>query len=143
LTKHLLVDYRRGEAHYMKFLGDGDWAQNNFNWQWAAGSGCDAQPWFRIFNPVKQGKTFDPKGDYVRRWVPELAEMPAEFIHEPWTAPESALRRARVTLGKTYPRPVVDHAFGRDRFLAVAREYLGRARVGPGSSRAPGDTTDR
>jgi deoxyribodipyrimidine photo-lyase len=124
LTKHLVVDYRRGEAHYMKFLTDGDWAQNNFNWQWAAGSGCDAQPWFRIFNPVKQGETFDPNGDYVRRWVPELAGLAAKHIHEPWKAPASVLESAKIELGRTYPRPVVDHAFARDRFLALAREHL-------------------
>jgi deoxyribodipyrimidine photo-lyase len=128
LTKHLVVDYRRGEEHYQKFLTDGDWAQNNFNWQWCAGSGCDAQPWFRIFNPTAQGKKFDPNGDYVRRWVPELRGMPAEHVHEPWSAPESVLRAAGVTIGRTYPRPIVDHAFARERFLAVARGHLRKRR---------------
>jgi len=127
LTKHLLIDYRRGEAHYLKYLTDGDWAQNNAGWQWSAGSGCDAQPWFRIFNPVTQGKKFDPEGDYVRRWVPELARLPARWIHEPWKASAAVLRDAGVRLGSDYPRPVVDHAEARERFLDVARGHLGGA----------------
>jgi deoxyribodipyrimidine photo-lyase len=126
LTKHLLIDYRRGEAHYLKWLTDGDWAQNNAGWQWSAGCGCDAQPYFRIFNPVTQGEKFDPDGNYVRRWVPELARMPARFIHRPWEAPEEVLKEAGVALDQDYPRPIVDHRFGRERFLAVAAEHLGR-----------------
>jgi deoxyribodipyrimidine photo-lyase len=124
LCKHLLIDYRRGEAHYMKYLTDGDWAQNNAGWQWSAGCGCDAQPYFRIFNPVTQGKRFDPEGNYVRRWVPELAKMPARHIHEPSEAPEAVLRAAGVRLEQTYPRPIVDHRFARARFLAVAAQHL-------------------
>jgi deoxyribodipyrimidine photo-lyase len=127
LTKHLLIDYRRGEAHYLKWLTDGDWASNNLGWQWVAGSGCDAQPYFRVFNPVTQGKKFDPEGNYVRRWVPELARVPAEFIHEPWKAPPPALASAGVELGRDYPRPIVDHDEARGRFLAVASSYLKRA----------------
>ncbi|MGE0547459.1 MAG: deoxyribodipyrimidine photo-lyase [Kofleriaceae bacterium] len=128
LTKHLLIEYRRGEAHYMKFLSDGDWANNNLGWQWSAGCGCDAQPYFRIFNPVTQGERFDPSGDYVRRWVPELARLPARLIHQPWTAPDDVLRAAGVELGKTYPRPIVDHQLARERFLAMAASHLrGRA----------------
>jgi len=126
LCKHLLIDYRRGEAHYMKHLTDGDWAQNNAGWQWSAGCGCDAQPYFRIFNPVTQGRKFDPEGDYVRRWVPELERMPARYIHCPWEAPDAVLRAARVRLEETYPRPVVDHRFARERFLAVAARHLKR-----------------
>ncbi len=126
LCKHLLIDYRRGEAHYMKYLTDGDWAQNNAGWQWSAGCGCDAQPYFRIFNPVTQGQKFDPEGDYVRRWVPELAKMPARYIHNPSEAPEAVLRAAGVRLDKSYPRPVVDHRFARERFLAVAAQHLKR-----------------
>jgi len=129
LTKHLLIDYRRGEAHYMKYLTDGDWAQNNAGWQWSAGCGCDAQPYFRIFNPVTQGKKFDPEGNYVRRWVPELGRMPARYIHQPWEAPDAVLRAAGVQLGETYPRPVVEHRFARERFLALAAQHLKR-RVG-------------
>jgi deoxyribodipyrimidine photo-lyase len=129
LTKHLLIDYRRGEAHYMKYLTDGDWAQNNAGWQWSAGCGCDAQPYFRIFNPVTQGKKFDPEGNYVRRWVPELGQMPARYIHHPWEAPDAVLRAAGVQLGETYPRPIVEHRFARERFLALAAQHLKR-RVG-------------
>ncbi len=124
LCKHLLIDYRRGEAHYMKHLTDGDWAQNNAGWQWSAGCGCDAQPYFRIFNPVTQGEKFDPEGDYVRRWVPELAKMPARYIHNPSEAPEAVLGAAGVRLEQNYPRPVVDHRFARERFLAVAAQHL-------------------
>jgi deoxyribodipyrimidine photo-lyase len=120
LAKHLLVDYRRGEAHYLGWLTDGDWAQNNAGWQWSAGCGCDAQPWFRIFNPVAQGARFDPEGAYVKRWVPELAACPPAFIHEPWKAPR-ALRT-----GLDYPDPIVDHASARERFLATAKGHLGR-----------------
>lgn len=127
LCKHLLLDYRRGEAHYLRYLTDGDWAQNNAGWQWSAGCGCDAQPYFRIFNPVTQGEKFDPAGDYVRRWVPALAQMPARHIHNPSAAPEAVLRAAGVTLGHTYPRPIVDHRFARERFLAVAAQHLNRS----------------
>jgi deoxyribodipyrimidine photo-lyase len=125
LTKHLLIDYRRGERHYLETLTDGDWPQNNAGWQWSAGCGSDAQPYFRIFNPVAQGDKFDPSGDYVRTWVPELAKLPQKFIHEPWRAPESVLAAADVELGRDYPAPVVDHAEARRRFLAVARAHLG------------------
>jgi deoxyribodipyrimidine photolyase len=92
LTKHRLIDYRRGQAHYMKDLTDGDRAQNNAGWQWSAGCGCDAQPYFRIFNPVTQDEKFDPEGDDVRRGVRELGRMPARDIHHPWEAPDTVLR---------------------------------------------------
>jgi deoxyribodipyrimidine photo-lyase len=124
LTKHLLIHYRYGEAHYLRYLTDGDWAQNNAGWQWSAGCGCDAQPYFRVFNPVLQGQRFDPKGDYVRLWVPELARLPARFIHRPWQAPAPVLREAGVRLDRDYPRPIVDHAEARARFLAVAQQHL-------------------
>jgi deoxyribodipyrimidine photo-lyase len=126
LAKHLLLDFRLGEAHYLQHLVDGDWAQNDLGWQWSAGCGCDAQPWFRIFHPVTQGKRHDPEGEYVRRWVPELARMPAKWIHAPWEAPDAVLAAAGVTLGSSYPRPIVDHAEARQRFLAVTKQHLGR-----------------
>ena len=139
LAKHLLLDYRLGEAHYMKYLTDGDWAQNNAGWQWSAGCGADAQPYFRVFNPILQGETWDPAGDYVRRFVPELARMPAKHIHRPAEAPDDVLRAAGVVLGRTYPRPIVEHAWARERFLAVARDHLAEARRGaPGSRRRTG-----
>jgi deoxyribodipyrimidine photo-lyase len=125
LTKHLLIHYGRGEAHYMRYLTDGDDANNNAGWQWSAGSGSDAQPYFRVFNPVTQGKKFDPDGSYVRRWVPELSALPPQHIHEPWLAPAAVLAAAGVRLGENYPRPIVDLAEGRERFLRVAREHFG------------------
>lgn len=125
LTKHLLINYRRGEAHYMKFLTDGDWAQNNAGWQWSAGCGCDAQPYFRIFNPVAQGQKFDPDGDYVRRWVPELARLPATYIHHPWETPDAVLSSAGIRLGEDYPYPIIDLRSSRIRFLEIARKHLG------------------
>lgn len=128
LTKHLGISYKRGEAHYLAYLTDGDWAQNNAGWQWSAGCGCDAQPYFRVFNPVTQGERYDPDGGYVRRWVPELKTMPAKHIHSPWLAPDDVLRAAGVRLGESYPRPVVDHAEARERFLATAKAHLGRDR---------------
>ena len=124
LTKHLLIDYRLGEAHYLKYLVDGDPAQNNLGWQWSAGCGCDAQPWFRVFNPVLQGVRFDPSGGYVRRWVPRLDRLPNRYIHRPWAAPAQVLEEAGVRLGLDYPFPVVDHTSARERFLRVARNYL-------------------
>jgi deoxyribodipyrimidine photo-lyase len=124
LAKQLLLDFRRGEAHYLEFLVDGDWANNDMGWQWSAGCGCDAQPYFRIFNPTLQGERFDPDGSYVRRWVPELARVPANYIHRPWEAPTSVLQAAGVTLGKTYPQRRVSHAAARDRFLRVAEGHL-------------------
>ena len=125
LAKHLLIDFRRGERHYYELLTDGDWANNDMGWQWSAGCGCDAQPWFRIFNPVTQGEKFDRDGDYVRAWVPELALMPAKHIHAPWLAPPSVLAAAGVRLGANYPRPIVDHAVARQRFLDTAKRHLG------------------
>lgn len=124
LTKHLLTDYRKGEQHYMRFLTDGDWAQNNLGWQWSAGCGCDAQPYFRIFNPMTQGHKFDPEGTYVRSWVPELKNMPTKFIHRPWEASAEVLEAAGVVLGETYPAPIVDHRTARQRFLFVAENHL-------------------
>jgi deoxyribodipyrimidine photo-lyase len=124
LTKHLLLDFRKGEQHYFDLLTDGDWANNDAGWQWSAGCGCDAQPWFRIFNPVTQGEKFDPLGQYVKTWVPELARLPVKWIHAPWTAPAQELTAAGIRLGATYPGPIVEHAAARARFLEIAKQHL-------------------
>ena len=127
LAKHLLLDFRKGEAHYLRWLTDGDWASNDLGWQWATGCGVDAQPWFRVLNPILQGNKFDADGAYVRRYVPELSKMPDRWIHHPWEAPPAVLAAAGVKLGTTYPSPLVDHAFARKRFLAAAQGHLGSA----------------
>ncbi|MFC4723858.1 deoxyribodipyrimidine photo-lyase [Glycocaulis abyssi] len=119
LTKHLLIDWRRGEEWFWDTLVDADLANNAASWQWVAGSGADAAPYFRIFNPVTQGEKFDESGSYVREWVPELAKLPDKYIHTPWTAPADILGRAGITLGRDYPRPIVDHTMARERALAA------------------------
>jgi deoxyribodipyrimidine photo-lyase len=123
LTKHALIDWRRGERWFWDTLVDADPASNAASWQWVAGSGADAAPYFRIFNPILQGEKFDPEGVYVRRFVPELAEMPAAFIHRPWEAPPSVLAKAGVRLGATYPEPVISHDFARRRALAAYQSF--------------------
>ncbi|HUG63480.1 MAG TPA: deoxyribodipyrimidine photo-lyase [Methylomirabilota bacterium] len=119
LVKHLLVDWRVGEAWFWDTLCDADPANNAASWQWVAGSGADAAPYFRVFNPVLQGERLDPRGEYVRRFVPELARVPDAAVHKPWTASPDFLRNFGVTLGRTYPRPIVDHDAARDRALAA------------------------
>jgi len=119
LAKDLLIDWRRGEDHFMRHLVDGDVASNNGGWQWTAGTGTDAAPYFRVFNPVSQGRRFDPEGAYVRRWVPELARVPDAHIHEPWTMPPAVQDASGCVIGRDYPAPIVDHAFARDRALAA------------------------
>lgn len=117
LAKHLFIDWREGEAWFWDTLVDADHASNAGNWQWVAGSGADAAPYFRIFSPMAQGQKFDPDGRYVRRWVPELARLPDRWLHAPWTAPPLVLDQAGVRLGRSYPSPVVDHDFARARAL--------------------------
>ncbi|MBA5776441.1 deoxyribodipyrimidine photo-lyase [Stappia sp. F7233] len=117
LIKHLLVDWRKGAEWFRDTLVDADIASNSASWQWVAGSGADAAPYFRIFNPVLQGEKFDPDGSYTRRFVPELAGLPDRYLFRPFEAPESVLAKAGVTLGKTYPSPIVDHGLARDRAL--------------------------
>jgi deoxyribodipyrimidine photo-lyase len=117
LVKDLLIDWRQGERWFFHLLGDGDVAQNVGNWQWVAGTGPDAAPYFRIFNPVTQARRFDPDGTYVRRWCPELASLPDRWIHAPWEAPTAVLAEAGVQLGRDYPEPIVDHAEARARAL--------------------------
>lgn len=126
LIKHLLVDWREGEAWFWDTLVDADPANNPASWQWVAGSGADAAPYFRIFNPVLQGEKFDPEGGYVRRFVPELAGLPAELIHAPWRAPPLSLKEAGVSLGSTYPLPIVDHVHARRRALEAYAQIAGQ-----------------
>jgi len=117
LTKDLGLDWRRGEAYFAQHLNDFDLAANNGGWQWAASSGCDAQPYFRIFNPVNQSEKFDPEGRFIRRYLPQLAKLPDKLIHAPWLARPVDLAAAGIELGKHYPRPVVDHANAREKTL--------------------------
>ncbi len=117
LVKDLLLDWREGEAWFWDTLVDADLAANAANWQWVAGCGADAAPYFRVFHPVLQGETFDAGGGYVRRFVPELAALPDAYLHKPWLAPADVLAQAGVTLGKSYPHPIVDHAKARKRAL--------------------------
>ncbi|MCG8346657.1 MAG: DNA photolyase family protein [Chloroflexales bacterium] len=117
LTKDLLIDWRWGERYFMQRLVDGDPAANNGGWQWAAGTGTDAQPYFRIFNPTSQGQKFDPDGAYVRRYVPELAQTPTKYIHEPWKMNKEQQRAGGVQIGHDYPAPIVDHTTQRQRAL--------------------------
>jgi deoxyribodipyrimidine photo-lyase len=121
LVKHLLIDWREGEAWFWDCLIDCDPANNPANWQWIAGTGADAQPFFRIFNPITQGEKFDPDGDYVRTWVPELARADRRWIHAPWRASSDELAKAGVELGRTYPKPVVEHEAARARALDALR----------------------
>ena len=119
LVKDLMIDWRQGEAHFMRQLVDGDPSANNGGWQWTAGTGTDAAPYFRIFNPIIQGKKFDPKGAFIRRWVPELERVPDDYIHEPWLMPPAMQANTGCTIGKTYPAPIVDHKEQRQLTLAM------------------------
>ena len=121
LTKDLLIDWRWGERFFMQHLLDGDPAANNGGWQWTAGTGTDAAPYFRIFNPVSQGQRHDPHGAYVRRWVPELRRVPDEYIHQPWSMPLPLQRLAGCRIGADYPAPLVDHSTARGLALAAYR----------------------
>ncbi len=125
LTKDLHMDWRHGEAHFMEHLVDGDMAANNGNWQWVSSVGTDPKPYFqRMFNPMLQQKKFDPDGEYVRRWVPELADVPDSHLVEPWTMSEGDQQMAGCVIGTDYPEPIVDHADERrvaqERYRAVS-----------------------
>ncbi len=122
LVKHLRLSWTHGAAWFWDTLVDADLASNTLGWQWSAGCGADAAPYFRVFAPVLQGVKFDPEGDYVRRWVPELARLPAEHIHAPWEAPAAVLAAAGVKLGESYPRPIVDHRTAREEALAAFKQ---------------------
>lgn len=119
LVKDLLVDWRRGERHFAGALLDFDLAANNGGWQWSASTGCDAQPYFRVFNPVAQSERFDPAGRFIRRYLPELARVPDAFVHAPWTMSAEAQRAAGCVIGRDYPAPIVDHAAQRGKALAL------------------------
>jgi len=125
LTKDLGIDWRRGEHYFARQLNDYDLAANNGGWQWAASTGCDAQPYFRIFNPITQSEKFDPEGDFIRRYLPQLAKFTAKEIHAPWLVSYARQKEAGCLIGSDYPRPIVDHAEARkktlDRFGIVKR----------------------
>lgn len=125
LIKDLLIDWRMGEQWFWDCLVDADEGNNGINWQWTAGTGPDASPFYRVFTPVGQGEKFDRGGAYVRKWCPELKKLPDAYVHKPWEAPEAVLEQAGVKLGQTYPRPIVDHAQARDRALAAYRAAKG------------------
>lgn len=124
LVKDLLLSWTEGARWFWDTLVDADLAQNTLGWQWISGCGADAAPYFRVFNPVSQGEKFDPLGKYVRQWCPELGRLPDKWLHRPWEAPPEILRHARITLGETYPEPVVSHAIARE----VALEAFARIR---------------
>jgi deoxyribodipyrimidine photo-lyase len=119
LAKDLLVDWRLGERYFAERLIDFDLASNNGGWQWAASTGCDAQPYFRIFNPVTQSRRFDAEGRFIRRYVPELAPLDATEIHAPWEVPPAIQQAKGVVVGRDYPAPIVDHAQARQAALAL------------------------
>jgi deoxyribodipyrimidine photo-lyase len=122
LMKDLLVDWRWGEKYFAAQLNDFDLAANNGNWQWAASTGCDAQPYFRIFNPVTQSEKFDAQGEFIRRWVPELASVPVKSIHAPWRMSTAEQAACGCVIGRDYPAPIVDHAVQRERALALYKK---------------------
>jgi deoxyribodipyrimidine photo-lyase len=126
LTKHLGIDWRRGEAYFAEKLNDFDLASNNGGWQWAASTGCDAQPYFRIFNPITQSQKFDPQGAFIRRYLPALQGLPDALIHAPWRASPVDLAAAGVVLGRDYPMPVVQHDAARAAALARYGAVKGR-----------------
>jgi deoxyribodipyrimidine photo-lyase len=141
LIKDLVIDWRHGEKWFWDTLVDADPANNPAGWQWVAGSGADAAPYFRIFNPVLQGEKFDPRGDYVRRYLPEISELPDRYIHRPWEAPASLLKGKNIELGKTYPNRIVDHGAARDRALIIYQSM--KDRYQSMKDRAAGSSSER
>jgi deoxyribodipyrimidine photo-lyase len=121
LVKHLMVDWRWGERWFMQNLIDGDPAANNGGWQWIAGTGTDAAPYFRVFNPIIQSKKFDPRGSFIRRWIPELEMVPGKYIHTPWEMPDELQKEIGCVIGVNYPLPLVEHRFARERVIQIYR----------------------
>ena len=117
LVKHLLIPWTKGADWFTQTLVDIDLANNTMGWQWVAGCGVDAAPYFRIFNPTLQGEKFDTNGEYILKWVPELAALPTKYLFQPWTAPKELLRECGIEIGTTYPSPLIDHNFARERAL--------------------------
>ncbi len=125
LVKNLMLHWHHGEDWFWDTLVDADLANNSASWQWVAGCGADAAPYFRIFNPVTQGQKFDPNGDYVRKYVPEISELPDKYLHSPWEAPANVLNMAGIRLGDTYPQPIVDLKASRERALDAFKAISG------------------
>jgi len=125
LVKDLLISWHEGAKWFWDTLVDADLANNTLGWQWAGGCGADASPYFRIFNPMTQGEKFDPDGDYVKKWCPELRDVPKKYIHKPWECPPMELSAAGVTLGEDYAEPIVDHKQARDRALSALAQISG------------------
>lgn len=136
LVKDLLIDWRRGERYFRHWLSDGDIPQNAGNWQWVAGTGPDSAPYFRIFNPVIQSRRFDPSGAYIRQWVPELSALSDNSIHEPWSLSPMERAAAGVWIDETYPAPIIDHAFARERTLQAYQSALA-SQIDPNEDTAP------
>lgn len=125
LVKHLLLPWQEGEEWFWDTLVDADLANNCFGWQWTAGCGADAAPYFRVFNPILQGEKFDPKGEYTKKWVPELTDLPTKWLQKPWEASKEVLNDAGIELGKDYPEPIVEHSEARERALEAYHELKG------------------
>ncbi|HEY6237013.1 MAG TPA: deoxyribodipyrimidine photo-lyase, partial [Candidatus Elarobacter sp.] len=128
LTKHLLTDYHEGERYFEQHLADADLAANNGGWQWSSSTGTDAAPYFRVFNPTLQGKTFDPDGAFVRAMLPALRGVPVKYVHEPWTIPPLLQAELGCVIGRDYPAPIIDHAFARGRAIGVYGSALSKRR---------------
>ena len=126
LTKHCLTHWREGMSWFWDTLVDADVANNTASWQWASGCGADAAPYFRIFNPILQSEKFDKEGEYIKKWVPELSQLPAKFIHKPWEADTAILMKAGLVLGKDYPQPIVDHRQARELALSSYQAIKGQ-----------------
>ena len=122
LVKNLRIHWNYGERWFWDTLVDADLANNSAGWQWVSGSGSDAAPYFRIFNPVVQGQKFDTDGEYIRRYIPEISLLPNKYLSNPWDAPESILKEAKVILGETYPEPIIDLKVSREEALDAFKE---------------------